>query len=198
MNTRWMPCLLALLLMAFTLPAEPTRWVVQKGSTVMVKGRTNVNSYGCGISSYEGCDTISMMPHPASPQSMLLNGCIYLDVSRFNCLNRIMTTELRKTLQADKHPKLKIKFITLGKVPVGSNKREDDCGIVEMEIAGVKKRYPIQYCYSSGSDANTIILTGQKTLSFSDFSLIPPRKLNGIVQAKDELEVQFHLVMRKV
>ncbi|OLY90910.1 hypothetical protein BUE76_02610 [Cnuella takakiae] len=193
-----MPCLLAFLLMAFTLPAEPSRWVVQRGSTVAVKGKTNINSYGCGISSFEGCDTISMTPHPASPQSMLLNGCIYLDVARFDCINRMMTAELRKTLQADKHPKLKIKFITLGKIAVGTNRKEEDCGIVEMEIAGVKRRYPIQYCYTIGSDANTIVIAGQKTLCFSDFSLIPPRKLNGMVQAKDELEVQFHLVMRKI
>lgn len=157
-----MLCLVALLLMAFVPGAEQSRWVVQKGSTVQVQGKTNVNSYSCGITTYDGCDTISMAPHPASPQSLLINGCIYLDVQRFDCFNRIMTSELRKTLQASQYPRLKIRFITLGKMTGGSNKKEDDCGIVEMEIAGIKKRYAINYCYTTTANTNIILLSGQK------------------------------------
>jgi hypothetical protein len=164
----------------------------------MVQGKTNVNKFSCGITQYDACDTISFSPHPSSSNSMLLNGAIYLDVLRFNCFNKIMTHELRKTMKAEAHPKIKIRLITLNRVEFSRSRRENTYGVVEISIAGISKRYSVPYCFSVSDNPNIIELVGEKTVCFSDFCLNPPKKLNGMVQAEDELDIVFHLVMKKV
>ena len=190
--------LLLVLLSATPLPKnEQVKWVVQKSSTLMVQGKTNVNKFSCGITRYEACDTIVFSNHPSLTNSMLLNGAICLDVYRFDCFNKIMTSELRKTLKAETYPRLKIRFITLDKVAFAKNQHESICGVVDIDLAGVRKRYTVSYSFSTGDDPNVIELVGTKTICFSDFFLKPPKKLNGMVQAKDELDIEFHLVMKK-
>lgn len=189
--------LLLVLLSAGSAP-QPERWVVQKGSTLMVQGKTNINSFNCGITGYDACDTILVTEHPTIDRSLLLNGAIYLDVFRFDCFNKIMTSELRKTLKAQTYPRMKIRFITLDRVPFFKNRKENIHGVVDIELAGARKRFSVAYAYSTGSNAAMIDLVGTKTINFSDFSLKPPTKLNGIVQAKDALDIQFHLVLRRM
>lgn len=186
------------LLLSTSLKEEPVKWVVQKSSKVQVKGKTNISRFTCGIVQYAACDTLTLTTHPSMQQNLLLQGTIYLDVMQFDCMNKIMTEELRKTMKAVTHPRLKISFVTLGKVSIAKNQQASTCGVVDIEIAGVRKRFSIDYTYTTGNNACLITLAGRKAISFSDFCLTPPKKLNGMVQAKDELDIEFHLVMRKI
>lgn len=120
-----------------------------------------------------------------------------LDVRAFDCNNAIMTKDLRKTLKADQFPNLVIKFISLGNHPDLSEKETSIKGSVTIAIAGITKRFDIDYrCIPSGS--NTINLIGSKQVNFSDFNIIPPRKLGGMIQTNDALAVEFILKMTQL
>ena len=116
----------------------------------------------------------------------------------FDCHKAMMTHDLRKTLKAKKYPQLHIKFLTLNKLPELSGKSQLINGDVEIEIAGIKKQYIINYQISKDTDDIIINLLGSRELNFSDFNLIPPRKLGGIIKTKDQLTVAFHLKMKAV
>jgi len=107
-----------------------------------------------------------------------------------------MTHDLRKTLKAKQYPRLHIRFLSLSELPNLSVRPLKITGQVEIEIAGVKKLYTVNYQISD--TAKVVHLIGSKQLNFSDFDLVPPHKLGGIIKTNDQLTVLFHLKMKSI
>ncbi len=171
-----------------------TKWLVSKSSSLSVNGSTNVNKFSCDIPDCDQADTLTVLK---SEKGIMLTGSISPAVLSFDCHKAMMTRDLRKTLKAKKYPQLHIKFLTLNKLPELSGKPQLINGDVEIEIAGVKKQYVISYQISKDTD-DIVNLLGSRELNFSDFDLIPPRKLGGMIKTKDQLTVAFHLKMKAI
>ena len=169
------------------------KWVVEKNSTLRVAGKSNVNSFTCKINVQAEKDTITCMNNPS--KSISLSGDIQIDVISFDCESNLITRDLRKTLKADQYPKMNIRFLTLECMPVLQNKTELIKGWVEVELAGVAKKFELCYSFSRAT-SGYMQLDGGKSFSFSDFKLSPPRKLAGLIRIKDAFDVNFQLILR--
>lgn len=176
--------------------SQVTRWVIMKGGSLRVDGSTNINKFNCEINSYARTDTLSISKN-ASKAPVAINGSLILDVQHFDCHNPVMTSDLRKTLKAKTYPKLIVKFINLSRYPELNGQREYIKGLVSIELAGVTKRFEVDYKFLS-SGANTIQLVGTRQVNFSDFNIVPPRKIGGMIQTNNELSVVFNLRMRVI
>jgi hypothetical protein len=108
-----------------------------------------------------------------------------------------MTSDLRKTLKSKDYPYLYVRFINIAKLPDLKPSAETIGGWVEIEIAGVVRRFDMQYTISSAS-AEQVVLSGKRQLLFSDFNITPPSRLGGMIKVNNELEVSFTLQMRPV
>ena len=126
-----------------------------------------------------------------------LTGSINPATLSFDCHKKMMTRDLRKTLKAAQYPNLHIRFLSLSKLPALGSQPIAITGRVEIEIAGIKKSYTINYQISTDAD-NMIHLLGSKDMTFSNYGLLPPRKFGGLIKTKDQLTVAFHLRMKKV
>jgi hypothetical protein len=124
---------------------------------------------------------------------MLLSGQLNIDVKNFDCKNILMTKQLRKTLKEDQYPCIQVRFLSLKENPLASSKKSFIKGVVELTIAGVGKRFEIDYALAK--DKKMLVLTGAHPILFSDFKLEPPKKLGKIIQAKDQLIITFLLKM---
>lgn len=174
----------------------PEKWIVTKGCALQVNGRTNVNTFRCAINSYAGPDTLTVQRSCRRAQPVMLSGCIGLPVTGFDCMNKTMTNDLRKTLKADEYPHLRITFVTLQQYPPDNTAATSTCGAVIIELAGTARQFNINYRISR--DAQQLIhLEGTQVIRFSDFNLTPPKKFGGMVRANDLLEVQFDLNFKK-
>ena len=172
-----------------------TRWVLVKGGSLEVKGSTNINNFTCGITGYSNPDTIVVFRAPGDRDAVSLRGSLSLDVKLFDCRNPVMTGDLRKTLKSKDHPKLKIRFLSLSKFPDLSSQPDNIRGLVDIELAGVSKRFEVNYRFYR--DQQKIIrLIGERDVNFTDFNLSPPRKLGGMIQTDNRLRVQFQLGMK--
>ena len=185
--------IIGLLLMSLTVSAQ-TKWLISENSSLSVKGSTNIDKFSCDIPSCNQSDTLTVWK---SEKGVVLTGSINPAVLSFDCHKKMMTHDLQKTLQAKKYPKLHIRFLSLSELPQLSNKPVSITGQVEIEIAGVKKLYLINYEISADS-AKVIQLLGTRNLDFSDFNLVPPQKLSGIIKTKDLLSVEFQLKMKAI
>lgn len=175
-------------------PSPIRKWVVAENSNLRVYGKTNINTFSCEIPSYDKKDTITI---DKSAQPLILTGNIALNVKSFDCNNIIMTHDLRKTIKQDQYPELHICFISLSNIPDLTIRPAPITGQIYIEIAGVRKRFEINYQISQ--DGGKIIhLLGSKLINFSDFNLVPPRKLGGIIKTHDELSVEFHLKIKAI
>ena len=174
---------------------KTVRWVVEKNSTLRVQGKTNVNKFVCTISEYAERDTIICLGEPA--RQVKLTGALEMDVLSFDCHSKMITKDFRKTIKADKYPVLTIRFLSLESMPVLENKTESIKGWVEVELAGVVKKFQLNYSFSNAA-SGLIQLNGGRSFSFSDFKLTPPKKLGGLVKIKDAFDVNFMLTLQPV
>jgi hypothetical protein len=171
-----------------------TKWLISETSSLSVNGSTNVNKFSCDIARCDQTDTLTVWK---SEKGIVLTGSINPAVLSFDCHKAMMTHDLRKTLEAKKYPRLHIQFLSLSALPELTDKPATITGQVEIEIAGVKKLYDVAYHISIDND-NVINLLGSREVNFSDFKLLPPHKLGGIIKTKDQLTVAFHLKMKSI
>ena len=176
--------------------SETKRWVVSQNSNLSVNGSTNINEFSCIIPAYDQVDTLTVSGNNKAG-TVILSGVISLSISSFDCHNSGMTRQLQKTLKEKEFPVLFIRFLSLNKLPELVAKPELITGLVDIKLAGVNKRFEINYQISQ--DAQKVIhLLGSRDINFSDFNLIPPSKLGGMIKTKDQLTVTFHLKMKAI
>jgi hypothetical protein len=186
---------LIIILMLMGQPARlQTKWLISESSSLSVNGSTNVNKFSCDIPNCDEADTLTVWK---GDKGIVLTGSINPATLSFDCHKAMMTHDLRKTLKAKKYPRLHIRFLSLSELPQLSDKPAYITGEVEIEIAGIQKLYTVNYQISE--DENKFIhLLGSQDVNFSDFKLVPPHKLGGIIKTKDQLTVAFHLKMKSI
>jgi len=172
-----------------------TKWAICENSNLVVKGSTNMSTFSCAIPSYPKLDTI-IITQSKDAKNIPLLGKMKLDIKSFDCKNRWMTSELRKTLKEKQFPMLNIQFISLNEFP-DLTKKSNAKGVVDIEIAGARKRYEVTYQIVSDNNGN-IQLSTTKDVNFSDFNIIPPMKMGKLVQTKDRLSVVLNLSLKVV
>jgi hypothetical protein len=178
-------------------PRPPLKWIVEKTSTLRVAGKSNVNEFNCDIAGYYQPDTIFCTDDGGSGSAVKLSGCLEIEVFKFDCHSRMITNDLRKTLKAENHPKLIIRFLSLDRVPALSNNTQNMKGWVEVELAGIRKVFQVSYEFVN-KGSSIFLLNGTRVFCFSDFKLTAPRKLGGAIQIKDEFRVDFKLKLNGI
>lgn len=172
------------------------RWVISQNSNLCVNGSTNINKFSCVIPAYSQQDTLIVMSSKAN-QAVSLTGRVRLPVNSFDCHISAMTRQLRETLKEKQFPALYIRFLNLSRMPDLATVPERITGQVDIEIAGISKRFDVSYQLSQ--DAQQVIhLQGTRVVNFSDFNLVPPTKLGGMIKTRDALSVDFQLNMKEL
>lgn len=180
----------------FTYKSEPeftAKWVITKGCSLKVAGSTNVNKFNCDIINYYKPDTLTFFK--VDKGSIPLSGMMKLNINQFDCHNPMMTSDLRKTLKAKEFPVMTIKFINISKYPDLKSEKGTVSGWVNIELAGKTKRYEVNYTFKN-QESNSLTLVGTRRVLFSDFAIIPPRKIGGMIQTNNELDITFNLNIR--
>lgn len=170
------------------------KWVIQKSSNLCIEGRSNVNRFRCVIKEYLEPDTIFMFKGEQAMKPFLIKGALSIHINQFDCHQKYITNDLRKTLKANEQPELKIDLLSIGYY---NSTVKNVKGCVSIELAGVIKRTEIDYQVQS-REPDLLELNGSRKLKFSDFGLKPQQKLAGIIRVEDELTVRFQLIMRAV
>lgn len=180
-------------------PVKPARWLVQKSSNLRIQGSTNINKFCCHVNQYDRPDTLTLCraDEKACPAAMPLKGELCIDIENFDCSSRPMTKEFKKILQSSRYPRLRIVFLDIEKMPAFGQTTECLKGNVAVELAGVYKKFSIDYTVS-GRGEGAFDLVGERTFSFSDFCLVPPVKMGGLVRVNDQLHVVFKLDCRNL
>lgn len=144
---------------------------------VEINGWTNVNTFRCVNDEFKTDPSIYFFSGHQLPN-------INLKVDDFDCKNKMMTSDFRKALHAEKYPALTIKFLDFTRS--GSS---TFLAVVEVKMMNVSKKYSIEFSEQNQS------LVGNKRLHFSDFNIIPPKKMGGMISVKDELDLFFSLMV---
>ena len=173
-------------------PAAAIRWVIQRNSTLSIAGKSNVNSFRCSIGVHNGRDTIRGSGSHSLPVD--LAGSLHIEVLSFDCHSKLITKDLGETLRAVDYPTMVIRFINLQSMPDLTRAKESIRGEVEVQLAGVVKRFELTYAFTNAG-SGYMVLNGRRRFSFSDFNLQPPCKLGCLIKIKGDFDVNFQLVL---
>jgi len=142
---------------------------------IEINGSTNINQFKCENKIDDGRNEIFSFGKSALP-------ILKIDVNGFDCHNKVMTKDLKKTLDATMFPEMLVRFLSFNKA---SNNNYS--ASVEVKIMDKIQKYQISFTHNNGR------LIGRKNVKFSDFNIIPPKKLGGTINVKDELSLYFSL-----
>lgn len=173
---------------------KPTKWIISENSNLIVHGSTNITKFQCIIPRFPKSDTIKINTGTAA-KNISLSGIIKLQVFNFDCKNSWMTSELRKTLKQTQYPYVIVKFISISELPDLNKNSASLTGTVDIELAGVVKRYDINFELDIDA-AKNVYLSAIKDINFTDFKITPPSKMGKLVQTKDKLTVELSLAMK--
>ncbi|MHA6698157.1 hypothetical protein [Chryseobacterium sp. A321] len=144
-----------------------------QNNSIVIAGKTNVNTFKC---------THTNLPLlPALQSDKLPN--IQLKVADFDCRNKLMTNDFRKTLSHTMYPTLSIRFVKLKKLGTSNYYK----ATLEVQLMRSQKTYDITL-FQEGNQ-----LVGTKRIQFSDFHISPPTRLGGSIKVQDELDLSVSL-----
>jgi hypothetical protein len=170
-------------------------WQVKSISTLKVDGKTNINSFSCNIPSYDRENDVLTFEKSTNGYNVI--GKMTIPIVNFDCHNRMMTKDLQKTLKSTQYPEMLILFKNFTHLPSTTNKGSTLVGMADIKLAGTTKMYEINFT-TLNNQPNEVELLGQRKILFSDFGLTPPSKLGGTIKVKNELEVEFRLLLKRM
>ncbi|MDE0559557.1 hypothetical protein OU792_06130 [Algoriphagus sp. NF] len=174
---------------------EVNQWLVSSQSTVSIEGNTNINSFECQSMNYHGNDILEEEIIPGD-KTATWSGEVTLRSQNFDCFNRMMTKDFHKTVKAEEHPEIQVRFLDLKRENLNTA-MEKLSGNVEITLAGTCRRFPISCQLSTKENGKTFLL-GAQEVTFSDFQLDPPIKFLGTVKVENSIKVKFELVLEKI
>lgn len=188
---------IGLFLMSFTGTVQHEEWLIKSDSTLLVHGKTNVNSFSCGIPGFTKKNYLSYSVVENGKVNFHQTCEIVIDVTGFKCHNPLMTKDLLKTIKAEENPVMKIKFLSMSiPLSLASNKAPISSKAL-ISLAGETSTYKIDL-YPSDVCPGTMTLKGSKQICFADFGMVAPTKMGGMVKVNDYLDVDFTFVLNKV
>lgn len=176
-------------------PALLHRFVVLPSSSLTISGKTNVNSFQCGIKQYLGNDTLVLREGGRLQKPVFLKGSVALKASLFDCGMQMITNDFGATIKSDQHPEVVIHFKSFEKVPGYDARERKFKGTMAVSLAGTSKEFSL-LCTIQPKPPGLIHLSGSRNFLFSDFNLTPPKKMMGMIKIEDEINVQFNLVLQ--
>ncbi len=171
-------------------------WVVEKKSSLVIEGSSNINSFTCDIIEYIKQDTLVFLQEEKGKRVIFYRNEITIDVSQFDCHHKFITSDLRKTLKFPQYPVMKIHFISLDN-PANAIPGQVINGTLDIELAGAIRRMNFDYRVKNSSD-KIIHLLGSRHMKFSDFNLEPPKKMAGLIRINEEMKVHVELYFRRI
>jgi hypothetical protein len=91
---------------------------------------------------------------------------------------------------------MKIHFISMEDPGTGMQEHTIK-GVMDIELAGVTRRMDIQYTVKNHA-GKIIQLSGSREMHFSDFKLVPPKKMVGLIKINEDIKVNVQLFFRKI
>lgn len=146
-------------------------------NSLQINGCTNVNKFKCANYDFYFDNNKPSFTANDLPKIKLL-------VKDFDCGNGTMTKDFQKTLNATQYPNLHIKFLNF-------SKKENNKYIATVEVKMMTKT--VKYTIDFVSSKNRLI--GQETVKFSDFGIVPPKKMGGMIVVKDHLNLVFNMAL---
>ncbi|GAA4817796.1 YceI family protein [Litoribaculum gwangyangense] len=168
-----------------------TSVLITPSSKLLIKGKTNVNSFKCEFDILKLKNPIPVVFQKIGDKMVFDNTVLVLENDCFDCGGKGINNDFQELLKSDVYPQTQIKLKEI------CRDTKDDNSILaflDISIAGVTKSCttPVKF-----EDGDSLFVKGVLNLNICDFNLEPPKKALGLIVVKDIIEINFHLVVKE-
>jgi hypothetical protein len=158
-------------------------------SELTITGDTNIKSFDCVFDmGYLQKEYPLHYIIDAPGHMRFKNALLSLDTRGFDCGSQPINNDFHKLIQSEKYPQILIELLEIRLQKPGFAN-----AVVNITIAGTRKEHTFPVEFTEGGISN---IKGILLLDIKDFKLEPPKKLFGMIVVKDEIEIDFNLVVQ--
>ena len=164
-------------------------------SEVVISGSSNLTGFTCVYAQDISCKGLLFEGDYEANAIVLSNASLSLESCGFDCGNVVMNKDFQKTIQSKAHPEIlmEIHELHFEREPKIDGEEVDVRALIYLKVAGTKRNYTIN---AKGKlDHNNLSISGKFSVCMTDFCLVPPSLLFGMVTVDPILEIDFKFVL---
>lgn len=157
-------------------------------SSLIIKGNSNVNKFACDYNTYVLSDSLKVNFKKYSNSIVFENTQLLLKKAEFDCGGRGINRDFHKLLQTKEFPNIKM---NLKKVDLSNKDKNLVNADISFTICDITKDFTVPI--SITQHHNKMIFKGNISISISDFQLVTPTKVLGLIKVNDIIVVDINL-----
>lgn len=165
-----------------------TKIKVLPSSDLSITGDTNINKFECDFNSRYTQEAQNISFSKDQTEILFSGALLRLNTEGFDCGSRPINKDFHALIQSDEYPEI---LLEVNRVKIKSESK--GVANVCITIAGIQKFYDVPVNIQKGAISN---FEGKLSLNINDFNLEPPKKLFGIIQVKDDIQINFDLKIK--
>jgi hypothetical protein len=171
--------------MNFGFLSNKTKVKITNQSEVIIKGKSNLNTFECKYNSVFIEDEIHVSLVKQNSKIILDGAKIAIKSTGFDCAHKIITKDFKSLIKANEYADIKLEVKEINTL------KETLFAKVKVDIAGISNEYcvPVQF------DAKTNNVKGQLKINIKEYHLKAPNKLLGMVKVNDQVDINFNLFL---
>lgn len=164
---------------------------IDQKSTFTLRGTSNVNSFSCSIIDSFCGEELDVCFTKAGNTISFDNAQFKVEVAQFDCQNKLITRDMQKTLEEEEYPHMNFKLLKI------NNWEQEPTAELQITIAGKTNLYNLKYgLVPVNNQAFKINLN--TSFYMSEFDIVAPRALLGLVKVNETIEVDIELFLTSV
>lgn len=162
---------------------------VLPSSDLVIIGDSNIAKFQCEFDQ-DYLEESQVIQFFRDDNRILFQGAVLaLNNKGFDCGSRGINSDFHDLLKTRNHPEI---LLEVNRIDLLSPAK--GVANVGITIAGIEKYYDVPVRIKNGAISE---FRGSLKLNINDFKLEPPKKLFGMIKVKDEIEINFDLIVKK-
>ena len=156
-------------------------------SKLTITGDTNISEFLCAYNTSLIPNTENMNFTGNLEEIRFERAILKLNNKGFDCGNKAINKDFQSLIKSSEYPDIELELKKLCfKTP---NKA---IALITISIAGKQKDYKVPVIIKENPVAQYV---GKLQLDINDFNLTPPKKLFGLIKVKEDIEINFNLIV---
>ena len=170
---------------------------VFENSSIHLNGNSNVTGYSCNLLDLSNNGKVPIKSLRNGTSIQLQNAKVHLRTKGFKCDNKAMTQDFLKSLKSEIYPTIEIEFLSfqLNTLVENQHKQSNVKADLLVSLAGVDKNFTILLDFIEFK-MYEFTIKGSKQATMSDFEIVPPTALFGMVKVEDVIELEFDITFK--
>ncbi len=156
-------------------------------SRLWIEGTTSINSFDC--------EAQNVVLDAMAAAWNMIHATVDVAVAKLECGRGRMNRELRRAMGADEHPAITYRLSSASQIEQSAADSVSINAIGYLTMAGVERKVEL-LAAAFQSDDGSYHLSGSLPIRMTDYSIIPPRAFRGLIKVRDEIVVQFDLIIK--